>query len=60
MRIIDFGGSLFPVNRHWRPIGGASGQPIADCLAIVIDRVGLLGKGGPVVQAIRIDDAAGA
>src|SRR5437870_4151839 len=59
MRAIDLGWSSFPVHRHRRPIGGASGQPVADRLAIVIDRIGLLGKGGPVVQAIRIDDAAG-
>src|SRR6267154_5837572 len=51
---------LFPVKRCWRPIRGAPGQPVAGCLAIVIDRIGLPGKGGPVVEAIRVDDGAGA
>jgi len=34
------------VKRCWRPIRCAPGQPVAGCLAIVIDRIGLPGKGG--------------
>jgi len=48
------------VNRRRRPIGGASRQPVADRLAVVIDVIGLLREGGPVVQAIGVDDSAGA
>ena len=51
---------LFPVNRRRRPISGASGQPVAGGLAIVIDGTGLLREGGPVFQAICVDDGAGA
>src|SRR5712691_11040417 len=50
---------LFPVDRHRRPIGGASGHPVAGCLTVVIDGIGLLREGGPVVQAIGVDDGAG-
>lgn len=52
--------ALFPVSCRWSPIGSASGQPVAGHLAVVIDGIGLLRKGGPVVQAIGIDDGAGA
>jgi hypothetical protein len=48
------------VNRRRRPISGASGQPVAGGLAIVIDGTGLLREGGPVFQAIGVDDGAGA
>ena len=49
---------LFRVNRNGRPIGSTSGQPVTHRLAIVIDRIRLLRKGGWVIQAIRIDDGA--
>src|SRR5215216_983022 len=42
------------------PIGGASSQPIADRLAVVIDRLRFLGVGGPVVETIRVDHSTGA
>ena len=43
-----------------RPVGSAAGLPVTGCLAIVIYKVGLLGKGGSVVETIRIDHGAGA
>jgi hypothetical protein len=48
------------MDRRWCPIGGASGRPVADCLAVVIDGTRLLREGGPVFQAIGVDDGAGA
>ena len=48
------------MDRRRRPLGGASRQPVAGRLAIVIDGIGLLDEGGPVVQAIDVDDGAGA
>src|SRR5689334_20186274 len=50
----------FSVKRRRRPIGGPTGQPIADSLTVVIDGIGLLSEGGAVIQAIRVDDGAGA
>jgi hypothetical protein len=51
--------ALFPVNRRRHPIGGAASQPVAGCLAVMIGGIGLLREGGPVVQAIGVDDGAG-
>jgi hypothetical protein len=51
--------ALLPVNRRPRPIGSASGQPVAGHLAVVIHGIGLLCEGGPVFQAIGVDDGAG-
>jgi hypothetical protein len=48
------------VNRRRRPTGSAPGSPGADGLAVVIDGIGLLREGGPVVQTIDLDDGAGA
>jgi hypothetical protein len=48
------------MDRRRCPIGGAAGQPVAGCLAVVIDGTGLLREGGPVLQAIGVDDGAGA
>jgi len=48
------------VDRRRCPIGGASGQSVGGCLAVVIDRARLLREGGPVIQAISVDDGAGA
>jgi len=51
--------ALLLANRRRCPTGGASGQPVAGRLAVVIDRNGLLREGSPVVQAINVDDGAG-
>ena len=43
-----------------RPIGGAAGKPLFGCFAVVIDRSGVPDESGPVVEAIGVDDSAGA
>jgi hypothetical protein len=46
------------VDRRRRPVGGAAGDPVGGCLAVVIDGAGLLRESGPVFQAIGVDDGA--
>jgi hypothetical protein len=50
------------VDGRRRPIGGAAGQPVAGCLAVVIDGMGLLVKAARssrqfVLTTARVPDA---
>jgi len=47
------------MDRRGRPVSGPASQPVAGCLAVVIDRMRLLCEGSPVLQAIRVDDGPG-
>src|SRR4051794_1338896 len=46
------------MDRCWGPIGGPPGQTVRGRLALMIDGLGCLGEGGPVFEAIHVDDPA--
>jgi hypothetical protein len=50
------------MGQRWRaaggPMGGAAGEPVFGCFAVVIDGGGLLGERSPVIEAIGVDDGA--